>query len=89
MSNIIIVPPVVIPVRHEVECIIQDGKRYCEKELPTKVEGVALLIVILWILLIAYLVNQHFEKRWWGGWIIIVVFGLPILMAIGQIICGN
>lgn len=60
----ITVVPVIIPHRTEVQCIIQNGMKFCETSQATPKEtGIILLFICLWIGLIAYFMIKALDDE--------------------------
>lgn len=73
---------VIAPVQHTryVNCIIQDGVRYCENQpADPQVFGRAGVIVILWVLGFAWCLNEWVEKDR-SVWLPVTYFLLPFLL---------
>ncbi|OQB10404.1 MAG: hypothetical protein BWY21_00325 [Parcubacteria group bacterium ADurb.Bin216] len=73
-------PVIFVPPPREVECIVQDGRRYCERaNLDPHTLGIILIVFIIWGGIFFYgLAND------WNDWILAMVSVGPILLfAIG------
>lgn len=69
---------IVVPVRHEVDCIVQAGVRYCENTPPdNKTFGIGVVIITFWILGILWLVFE--KENYWGA---LLLFLLPFILMI-------
>lgn len=76
--------PIILNTTKEVECIVQEGKKYCEQEeMDFQVFGITSLIIICWIAGWAFClikaVDSYGDE---GGWFALaaVIFVLPLIL---------
>lgn len=79
--------PKIINNTREVNCIIEQGVRYCEKPELTKFEGGMILIgIAVYIMYFTGVLNLC-EREDWDMWIrILLIFVLPLLILGGVLL---
>jgi len=80
------VAPMIVPVQTKVNCIIQDGKQFCEEnDITNKELGGAFLsvfLVIIWAIISSRISDYLEEKFYINSFFafIFIAIGLPLLV---------
>lgn len=80
--------PIIVPVYNPprtINCIVQDGIRYCENQPITqedeKMIGGTVLLFVVWILVFIYLIIEQYDKTWMTIlWICVPFVGLGLVL---------
>lgn len=82
---------ITVRIPKEVECITQNGKTYCEKQILTpearadqnKRDGIMILIFVLWMVLLYFLIERDAPKYLTGLLAILplVILGLCLILS--------
>lgn len=79
--------PVIVPIpiqQRPRECIVVEGRKYCEVEQLYRAElGWALLAVLLWVAIISYTIMKDFP-----GWVILLTASGPVVVFAIWLIVG-
>lgn len=80
---IIIAPPPPVIIASRRDCIVQDGRRYCEDEPPTPSLGYFIVGAVLWAAVVIALYWFAIEQeRITGWWLFAWGIGVPLLLAL-------